>query len=131
MSTRSSYSVVCKWSGGECVCWYDYTNFNTWIAKYYYDTTVVVVVMTKGNCYRDIDRAMNTYIYSSQYTDPENFTSSGVVYEPLPTVDTWHVNEGCCSHMVVCQWDGGEFVCWYDYTNFNTWIAKYYYEATS
>ena len=88
--------------GGEFVCWYDYTNFNTWIAKYYYEATssgqtnfntviakyyeatVVVAVDNKSNCCRDIDRAMNTYIYSSQYTDPDSVTLSGAAYEPLP-----------------------------------------------
>ena len=45
---------------------------------------MVVTVDGKNICCRDIDRAMNTYIYSSQHTDPDSVTLSEAAYEPLP-----------------------------------------------
>ena len=83
---------------------------------------VVVMIKSKSNCCRDIDRAMNTYTYSSQHTEPSPLmwlSVQGVdiriyryVVEGLYiTVDNWHVNEGCCSHttihIVLCV-NGGE-----------------------
>ena len=87
------------------------------------DRVVVVMNESKGNCCRDIDRAMNTYIYSSQSRSNSGLTcalvgpkgyidilmggDTGIVYNQW----TLHMSKGCCSHSLVCQWRESLYLC--------------------